>query len=170
MLLLSLTQFLLNSRIYFQFQITKYGRTICEFDLPLKKQPFERIFIACHNESIQDFKIPDEKLIFSIPSAIHSHKPPLHGLWNNIHNLSVIKNVHFLLLFLFYLIEFIQVFVFLDLFRTYLIETDDEKSFLELFARYLLPNCTSIGLEVLKLQNLQLFSNNFVKRWIETLE
>lgn len=36
-------------------------------------------------------------------------------------------------------------------------------SSLEIFARYLLPNCTSIGLEVLKLQHLQLFKAENVK-------
>lgn len=60
-------------------QITKYGETICEFDLPLKKQPFERIFIACHKDTTHDFNIPDERMIFSVPSSIHSHKPPLQG-------------------------------------------------------------------------------------------
>lgn len=66
------------------FQITKFGETICEFDLPLKKQPFERIFIACHSDATHEFNIPDEKFIFSVPSAIHSHKPPLHGMQNKI--------------------------------------------------------------------------------------
>lgn len=64
---------------FVSIQITKYGETICDFDLPLKKQPFERIFIACHIDSMHEFNIPDEKLLFSVPSAIHSHKPPLHG-------------------------------------------------------------------------------------------
>lgn len=63
-------------------QITKFGEVICDFSLPLKKQPFERIFIACHENSTNDFNIPDEKLIFSVPSAIHSHKPPLQGTKN----------------------------------------------------------------------------------------
>lgn len=31
---------------------------------------------------------------------------------------------------------------------------------LEIFARYLLPNTTSIGFEVLKLQNLKLFESD----------
>lgn len=37
------------------------------------------------------------------------------------------------------------------------IPTNDRPKCLELFARYLLPDFTSIGLEVLKLQNLNLF-------------
>lgn len=67
----------------FYAQITKCGELICEFDLPLKKQPFERIFIACHEDSSHDFNIPNEKMIFSIPSAIHSNKPPLQGNCQN---------------------------------------------------------------------------------------
>lgn len=59
--------------------MTKSGDTICDFGLPLKKQPFERVFIACHNKTTQYDNIPNEKFIFSIPSAIHSHKPPLNG-------------------------------------------------------------------------------------------
>lgn len=42
----------------------------------------------------------------------------------------------------------------LDLFRDYL---PAKPKALELFARYLLPGFTSIGLEVLKLQNLELY-------------
>ncbi|XP_031629152.1 N(6)-adenine-specific DNA methyltransferase METTL4 [Contarinia nasturtii] len=109
---------------WFWIKVTKYGETICEFDLPLKKQPFERIFIACHEDSSYNFNsIPDEKLIYSVPSAIHSNKPPLQ-----------------------------------DLFIPYMRGSDCDISSLEIFARYLLPNCTSIGLEVLKLQHLQLFN------------
>ncbi|XP_055321056.1 DNA N6-methyl methyltransferase [Sitodiplosis mosellana] len=107
---------------WYWMKITKYGEPICDFDLPLKKQPFERLFIACHKDNTHDFNIPNERMIFSVPSSIHSHKPPLQ-----------------------------------DLFIPYFTKSADEVSCLELFARYLLPNCTSIGLEVLKLQNLQLF-------------
>lgn len=74
---------IMKSTTEFNSQITKYGETICDFDLPLKKQPFERIFIACHTDSTHEFNIPDEKLIYSVPSGIHSHKPPLHGLKKN---------------------------------------------------------------------------------------
>lgn len=123
------------------FQITKSGEPICEFDLPLKKQPFERIFIACHKDS--SFNIPDEKLIFSVPSSIHSHKPPLQGDLQ----LQILLNAHVLK----------QYFEFTDLLRPYCNKSTEDTHGLEIFARYLLPNCMSIGLEVLKLQNLQLF-------------
>lgn len=45
-------------------------------------------------------------------------------------------------------------FNFSDLFRACLPVTP---KCLELFARYLMPNCTSIGFDVLKMQNLDLF-------------
>lgn len=63
-------------------QITKHGDTVCEFDVPLRKQPFEQLFIAAHIASDQhQFKtIPDAHCFFSVPSAIHSQKPPLTGL------------------------------------------------------------------------------------------
>lgn len=143
-----LFHFVIKFTIKFTFQITKYGETICHFDLPLKKQPFERIFIACHMDSTHAFNISDEQLIYSVPSGIHSHKPPLHGLKNRfdfsfIDEFSIVLNISFI--------------CFLDLLRPFAVESDSEYSSLELFARYLLPNCTSIGLEVLKLQNLQLF-------------
>lgn len=61
------------------FQITKFGETICDFNIPRKKQPFERLFIACPIDCDQAIDIDEERLIFSIPSALHSHKPPLKG-------------------------------------------------------------------------------------------
>lgn len=60
-------------------QVTKYGDTVCEFGLPLRKQPFEQLFIACHTDSDRFEGIGSTKYLFSIPSAIHSHKPPLIG-------------------------------------------------------------------------------------------
>ncbi|XP_053966907.1 N(6)-adenine-specific methyltransferase METTL4 [Anastrepha ludens] len=44
-----------------------------------KKQPFEMLYIACHFESPQDFGASLQKVtaIVSVPSVIHSHKPPL---------------------------------------------------------------------------------------------
>lgn len=64
---------------FISFQITKTGDPICVFDKPLKKQPFERLYIACHNECDLYKNMPAEKFIYSIPSAIHSHKPPIQG-------------------------------------------------------------------------------------------
>lgn len=63
-------------------QITKFGEPICEFGSPLKKQPFERLFIACPTEMSHTINIPEENFLYSVPSAIHSHKPPLEGRYN----------------------------------------------------------------------------------------
>lgn len=60
-------------------QVTKYGDTVCEFGLPLRKQPFEQLFIACHADSDRFEGLKSNKYLFSIPSAIHSNKPPLIG-------------------------------------------------------------------------------------------
>ncbi|CRL03372.1 CLUMA_CG016380, isoform A [Clunio marinus] len=84
------------------------------------KKPFEQIFVTCHVNSQNNYQeIKDEKFIFSHPSSIHSHKPPL-----------------------------------IDLFREFL---PNEPKCLEIFARSLYNNFTSVGLEVLKLQNILLY-------------
>lgn len=66
---------------FYCLQITNHGEPICDFGMAFQKQPFEKVFIACHVDS--DDRIFDhierEKFIFSVPSAIHSHKPPLVG-------------------------------------------------------------------------------------------
>uniref|UniRef100_W8BSG3 Methyltransferase-like protein 4 n=1 Tax=Ceratitis capitata TaxID=7213 RepID=W8BSG3_CERCA len=51
-----------------------------------KKQPFEMIYLACHLESGKDFGIELQKVtaIFSIPSIVHSHKPPLLPWLKNV--------------------------------------------------------------------------------------
>ena len=59
--------------------------------------------------------------LFSVPSAIHSHKPPLDEI---LSDLGLLKN---------------------------------RGKRLELFARYLMPNWTSFGNQVLKLQERQYF-------------
>lgn len=79
-----MTQFCLNFHSFTSLfvkiiQITKFGEPICEFGSPLKKQPFERLFIACPAEMSRTINIPAENFIYSVPSAIHSHKPPLEG-------------------------------------------------------------------------------------------
>ena len=54
------------------------GELFCSIDG--NKKPFEQIFIATHQDSkIFDGLIENECLIFSQPSSIHSHKPPLLG-------------------------------------------------------------------------------------------
>lgn len=108
--------------IWFWIKLTTSGETVCDFGLPLQKQPFEQLFIACPNGAAVDLfkELCQTRYLFSVPSAIHSHKPPL-----------------------------------VEIFQNYL---PAQPKCLEIFARYLQPHFTSIGLEVLKLQNLKLFN------------
>lgn len=62
---------------WYWIKITKSGDPICDFsDLP-RKQPYEKIIFGAK----RSFQLPENgKLVVSIPSAIHSHKPPLIDL------------------------------------------------------------------------------------------
>lgn len=65
-------------------KITKYGKPVCEFSNTNKKQPFESIFIAVKTNSDLEQKIDKDRILFSVPSIIHSHKPPLMGKYTSI--------------------------------------------------------------------------------------
>ncbi|KAJ8925675.1 hypothetical protein NQ315_009521 [Exocentrus adspersus] len=101
---------------WYWIKITLTGETVCTFSLPPGKQPYEQIIFGCRASCPIKF---DTKLIVSIPSAVHSHKPPL--------------------------VELLKQFL------------PENPSCLEVFARYLLPNWTSYGNEVLRLQHESLF-------------
>ncbi|CAH0559498.1 unnamed protein product [Brassicogethes aeneus] len=63
---------------WYWLKITRFGEPICSFSKPPGKQPFEQIIIGGRNIDFpQDF---NKKVIVSIPSAIHSHKPPLEEI------------------------------------------------------------------------------------------
>lgn len=102
---------------WYWVKITMNGEPVCSFSLPPGKQPYEKIIFGCRGNPSS--LPPDSKVIVSVPSAIHSHKPPL--------------------------IELVKSFL------------PDNPSCLEIFARYLLPNWTSYGNEVLRLQHESLF-------------
>lgn len=108
---------------WFWVKVTNSGDPICAFaDLP-KKQPYERILFAYNKKRKPFLPLPEDgKIIISVPSAIHSHKPPLS-----------------------------------DILSSFL---PCRPSCLELFARYLLPNWTSWGNEVLKLQHTSLYERS----------
>lgn len=107
---------------WFWVKITQTGETVCDFSDPPGKQPYEKIIIGSRSSQ---FQLPKtDKLVVSIPSAIHSHKPPL-----------------------------------IELLKPYLPE---QPMCLEIFARYLLPNFTSYGNEVLRLQHKSLYTSNRV--------
>lgn len=103
---------------WYWIKVTKSGDPVCDFSDPPAKQPYEQIILGTRKVSLP---LPEnDKLVVSIPSAIHSHKPPLT-----------------------------------ELLKPYLPENP---SCLEIFARYLLPNFTSYGNEVLRLQHESLFT------------
>jgi len=66
---------------WFWLKVTKYGETICEFSEGTGKQPYEIIFIGeksgVKSEGDSRREIPEDAVIISTPSGIHSHKPPL---------------------------------------------------------------------------------------------
>lgn len=71
---------------WYWIKITKYGQSICEFRIPPRKQPFEQIFLACHEDADPTIfdELREERILLSVPSAIHSNKPPLTDLLKNV--------------------------------------------------------------------------------------
>ncbi|XP_060524520.1 N(6)-adenine-specific methyltransferase METTL4 isoform X2 [Cylas formicarius] len=65
---------------WYWVKVTKSGETVCDFSKPNGKQPFERIIIGSRNNCLPK----EKKLIVSVPSAIHSHKPILHQIFKKI--------------------------------------------------------------------------------------
>lgn len=66
-------------RLYW-LKINTDGKLIRTIDTSgLKKQPFEMLYIACHLESEPDYctDLKNVTTILSVPSIVHSHKPPL---------------------------------------------------------------------------------------------
>lgn len=59
------------------------GDVVCDFNETHGKQPYELLIIGT-SEFNSKIDIPNEKLIVSVPSAMHSHKPPLNGNNNKI--------------------------------------------------------------------------------------
>ena len=82
--------------IWHWIKVDLNGETFCSFRE--NKKPYEKIFIATHkdnNNLHQD--VPKDLLIFSNPSSIHSHKPPLIGknYFNQLFNHFLIFNYNF---------------------------------------------------------------------------
>jgi N(6)-adenine-specific DNA methyltransferase len=62
-------------------KVDKNGELFCAIDG--NKKPFEQIFIATHEENFNyDKELEKDLMVFSQPSSIHSHKPPLMGKRN----------------------------------------------------------------------------------------
>lgn len=64
---------------WFWLKVTASGEPICSFAKPPGKQPFERVFIGCSakHSKLAELESSNDSLIVSIPSSLHSHKPPL---------------------------------------------------------------------------------------------
>ncbi|XP_054263799.1 N(6)-adenine-specific methyltransferase METTL4 [Macrosteles quadrilineatus] len=61
---------------WFWLKVTRSGEPVCQFSPPPGKQPYERILFG----SVAGRTVPqplDNQCIVSVPSSIHSHKPPL---------------------------------------------------------------------------------------------
>ncbi|KAL0113067.1 hypothetical protein PUN28_012355 [Cardiocondyla obscurior] len=61
---------------WYWIKVTQTGDTICNFNSAPGKQPYELLILGSALEK-NKVNIPDGKLMISVPSAVHSHKPPL---------------------------------------------------------------------------------------------
>ncbi|CAB3228968.1 unnamed protein product [Arctia plantaginis] len=59
---------------WYWLKLTVDLKPVCAFGSGCKKQPFERVILGKVG-NVKD--IPHSKMIVSVPSALHSHKPPL---------------------------------------------------------------------------------------------
>ncbi|PNF36475.1 hypothetical protein B7P43_G15868 [Cryptotermes secundus] len=63
---------------WFWLKVTRGGEPVCQFSEPPGKQPFEQIVFGYKSGGNRRQPLPKpDRVIISIPSAIHSHKPPL---------------------------------------------------------------------------------------------
>ncbi|XP_044006093.1 N(6)-adenine-specific methyltransferase METTL4 [Aphidius gifuensis] len=61
---------------WYWVKVTQLGDPICDFNYKMGKQPYELLIFGARVEN-NDVKIPDQWLLVSVPSSVHSHKPPL---------------------------------------------------------------------------------------------
>ncbi|XP_054014301.1 N(6)-adenine-specific methyltransferase METTL4 [Hylaeus anthracinus] len=61
---------------WYWVKVTEAGSTTCNFNSALGKQPYELLVLGSVLNG-NEINIPDRKLLISVPSAVHSHKPPL---------------------------------------------------------------------------------------------
>lgn len=61
---------------WYWLKVTTDLAPLCEFGSNSQKQPYERILIGKVGDVMD---VPPSQLIVSVPSALHSHKPPLIG-------------------------------------------------------------------------------------------
>ncbi|XP_077293971.1 methyltransferase like 4 [Arctopsyche grandis] len=65
---------------WFWIKITNNGDPVCPFTKTNGKQPYERVIIGIKDPDPQRSLPPDCMIFASVPSALHSHKPPLNDL------------------------------------------------------------------------------------------
>nr|CAD7569452.1 unnamed protein product [Timema californicum] len=66
---------------WFWIKVTRSGKPVCSFSDPPGKQPFEQIIFGWKETKERVLPLPpDGMVVVSVPSAIHSHKPPLSEL------------------------------------------------------------------------------------------
>ncbi|XP_012285780.1 methyltransferase-like protein 4 [Orussus abietinus] len=64
---------------WYWVKVTMRGNTVCDFYPIPGKQPYELLVLGSASANSL-LNIPDGKLLVSIPSAVHSHKPPITEL------------------------------------------------------------------------------------------
>ncbi|KAI0230573.1 N(6)-adenine-specific DNA methyltransferase METTL4 [Lamellibrachia satsuma] len=67
---------------WYWLKLTTQGIPVCDLDLAMKK-PYETLILGhvSHTEaSSMEVDLPDARVIASVPSSVHSQKPPLHDI------------------------------------------------------------------------------------------
>ncbi|XP_011500459.1 PREDICTED: methyltransferase-like protein 4 [Ceratosolen solmsi marchali] len=67
---------------WYWLKVTQNDETICNFNDSHGKQPYEQLVFGVCSSNI-NCSLPDKKVIVSVPSAVHSHKPPLTEILKN---------------------------------------------------------------------------------------
>lgn len=71
---------------WYWVKLTRFGEFVTDFSSDCGKQPYEVILVARRQggegevSQAAKIQIPDGLVIYSVPSGIHSHKPPLHDV------------------------------------------------------------------------------------------
>lgn len=65
--------------IWHWMKVTKSGEPICDFHRGTGKQPYELIFVAIREDMDIPEGFPENLMLVSVPSAVHSHKFPVFG-------------------------------------------------------------------------------------------
>ena len=72
------------SAVWFWLKVTRSGEPVCALDVHQNKLPYERYLVGEKIPSADAVKQSDRSVIVSVPSAIHSHKPPLDKVLSDL--------------------------------------------------------------------------------------